>query len=102
MVIHDLCHFDLVNQSSHVFGGQQLDDGLLILELDENNAISLKQGDTLLFQQILTNKPTGLRLSIKGIPNLSVSSRTITVNNQSTAVLTVDFNPGSIPSLGLI
>lgn len=102
MLIRDLCHFDLMNQSSHVFGGQQANDGLLILELDENNAISLKQGDKLLFQQTLTDKPTGLRLSIAGIPNLAVSSRTLTVNNQSTALLTVDFNSGSPLSLGLI
>lgn len=96
MLISNLSHFKSVNQSSKLLDGQQSNDNLLTLEISDDNTISLTQGDQLLFQKSLGSRPTGIRFSITGIPNLSVTSRSLTVNNQSIAFMAVDFgNSGS-------
>lgn len=99
MLIHDLSHLEILDQSSDIFGALQANDGILLLSLSEDNTLSLKQGSTELWSTKLANSPQGISLSLPGNPNLAVSSTTMaTADGKSRTILALNFGTSPVVS----
>jgi hypothetical protein len=96
MLIKDLSHLEIVDQASGISGSS---DSLLLSIQD--TALILQLGSETLFQTTLPSAPTGIAVSVSGVPGVAVSSSTQNINGVTESLVIV--NPaGATVSNGLI
>ncbi|MGI0488034.1 hypothetical protein ACN4EK_21555 [Pantanalinema rosaneae CENA516] len=96
MQVQDLSHFEMLHNSSGIYGSSHVGSSPLTISLDLGGSLVISHGDEQIYSTTLTGIPTGIILALDGISSVITSTTTQYLHGSAQTILAIGLGGGQI------